>query len=414
MKYKDILVLGAGVAGCSLAYFLRQKGGYRVTLLDKDQQVGGLARTRYYARHPYEFGPHIWFWPRDDINDVIRELSDDELLHVERRLFSYIEEDTQHYRYPIHYEDIAKMPDAEAIREELKQNRDGDMRLIDQKLPTLGQCTFAEYFVAALGRTLYEKFMEQYTWKMWAIPGDELQTSMVWADRIKHDYEGLKGYDPLKFEDHTLGKDLRFQVYPKAGWNKIWNRMIEGANMIGGTVIQGIGKDEEGYGVVTNTGKYYFGDYCAVINTIDIDSLWGEDTLPYTGRMIIPLLIPGLEWAFPQRAESIHYSGNEFQTRVTEMKRITQHKSPDTLILVEVPVTHTAKNAFPTNVLTSDHFCSKAYPQQSEEAIARYQEYVERGKDIPNLFHCGRHAQFKYWGMPETVNAAYRLVKSTF
>ena len=30
--------------------------------------------------------------------------------------------------------------------------------------------------------------MANYTWKMWNIPGDELETSMVWADRFRHAY----------------------------------------------------------------------------------------------------------------------------------------------------------------------------------------------------------------------------------
>ena len=30
--------------------------------------------------------------------------------------------------------------------------------------------------------------MANYTWKMWNIPGDELETSMVWADRFHHAY----------------------------------------------------------------------------------------------------------------------------------------------------------------------------------------------------------------------------------
>ena len=96
------------------------------------------------------------------------------------------------------------------------------------------------------------------------------------------------------------------------------------------------------------------------------------------------------------------------------MKRITQYQSPDTLILIEIPILHTADTAFPSNVMTTDHFCAKAYPQQTPAAFAKYDEYVDRGKEIPNLFHCGRHAQFKYWGMPETVNAAYQLVKKSF
>ena len=58
--------------------------------------------------------------------------------------------------------------------------------------------------------------------------------------------------------------------------------------------------------------------------------------------------------------------------------------------------------------LENNLFAEKAYPQQSEHAFATYQSYVDRGKRIPNLRYVGRHAEFKYWGMPETVNAAYQ------
>src|SRR4029077_12453998 len=91
--------------------------------------------------------------------------------------------------------------------------------------------------------------------------------------------------------------------------------------------------------VLTASGeKHYFSEEHTVFCSIDIDELWGEDTLPDTGRMMIPLLISGHRSAFPEGAESLHYSTCEFQTRVTEMKVITRHDSPDTLILIEVPV----------------------------------------------------------------------------
>ena len=56
-----------------MAYYLGEKG-YDVTVLDRNTRVGGLARTCYYSGHPYEFGPHIWFWPggkEEPINHTI-------------------------------------------------------------------------------------------------------------------------------------------------------------------------------------------------------------------------------------------------------------------------------------------------------------------------------------------------------
>ena len=406
---KKILILGGGVAGCSVAYFLRQKGGYETTILEQSDGLGGLSRTHYYAGHPYEFGPHIWFWPHDELNDVIRELSDNKLRYIERRLLSYIERDSKAYRYPIHYDDIFEMPDKEIILDELTASRDTTGRLVSSRLPRLGDCTFEEYFVATIGETLYEKFMKHYTWKMWSIPGGRLQTSMVWADRTKYDYEGLKGYDPIKFEDHYLGKGL-FQVYPEEGWNQIWNRMTEGANVKHNTIVLMTSREIIG----TTRDRYAYKDYHAVINTLPLDQLWVGEELPYTGRLIIPLLIPGLKQVFPNGIESIHYSGYEPQTRVTEIDRITGYESDNTLILLEIPVNAGSEEAFPANIIPYKHFCSRTYPQQSERGLELHQSYLNKCARVGNFFNCGRQAEFKYWGMPETVASAKHLVEEHF
>jgi UDP-galactopyranose mutase len=417
-----ILILGGGVAGSSMAYYLSEKG-YDVTVVEKNNRVGGLARTCYYSGHPYEFGPHIWFWPggKDDaVNNTIVRLTNDELFYIDRRLFTYVEADRQKYRYPVHYQDIDQMPERERIHRELGKNRDSQLKLIESQLPELGNCKFADYFTEAIGATLYQKFMMNYTWKMWNIPGHELETSMVWADRFHHAYSktddrsvsrGLGGYDPIKFQDHTLGKGIRFQVYPKGGWNAVWDAMVARSTVLRDRVTGIHSEHKQPYLAMASGEKHYFADYHTVFCSIDIDELWGEDRLPYTGRMMIPLLIPGLASAFPEGAESLHYSSCEFQTRVTEMKVITKHESPDTLILIEVPVLPGAAKSFPRNTidyaLEHNLFTEKAYPQQSEQAFATYHAYVDRGSKIPNLRYVGRHAEFKYWGMPETVNSAY-------
>jgi UDP-galactopyranose mutase len=414
-----ILVLGGGVAGSSIAYYLTEKG-YQVTLIEKNSRVGGLARTCYYGGHPYEFGPHIWFWPggkEDPINSTVVRLTGDELFYIDRHLLTYVETDRRSYRYPVHYQDVSGMPEREQIERELRVNRDENLKLIEAQLPELGNCMFADYFTAAIGQTLYRKFMADYTWKMWNIPGDELATSMVWADRFQGEKgapttRAVTGYDPLKFEDHTLGKGIKFQVYPKHGWNAVWNAMVARSTVVRDRILGIADEHKKPYVLTAGGEKYYFADYHMVFCSIDLDQLWGEDTLPYTGRMMIPLVIPGLEHAFPGGAESLHYSSCEFQTRVTEMKAITRHQSPDTLILIEVPVLPGASKCFPRNTidyaLEQNLFAEKAYPQQSQQAFATYYAYVERGKNIPNLRYVGRHAEFKYWGMAETVNSAYQ------
>lgn len=418
---KSVLVIGGGVAGSAIAYFLGEKG-YKVTLIEKYDRVGGLASTHSYAGHLYEFGPHIWFWPggpQDEVNAVVDRLTEGKLFHVDRKLFSYVEADRARYRYPIHLSDVSRMPERDTIMAELAAHRGPDMKLAaSEGLPQLGQCMFGEYFRATIGNVLYSKFMEQYSWKMWNIPGDQLKTSMVWADRFNHAYSkgtALPPYDPIKFEDHTLGKGIQFQVYPEGGWNMVWNRMVERAEVVRDTVDRIVDDGKAPYLRCTSGETYRFGSFDHVVNTIDVDNLWGEDVLPYTGRMIVPLLIPGIEYVFPEGAESIHYSGAEYQTRVTEMKVITRQKTNDAFLLIEIPILPGAEHCLPENtVAAAGHnnlFCTKAYAQQSEHAIALHRSFVARGAHIRNLLHCGRHAQFRYWGMPETVNSALQLSK---
>ena len=138
----SILILGGGVAGSSMAYYLSEKG-YDVTMIEKNSHVGGLARTCRYAGHPYEFGPHIWFWPggkEEPINATIVKLTSDELFYIDRRLFTYVEPDRRKYRYPVHYQDIALMPEHEQIEQELRQNRAESLKLIEPQLPEIGNC----------------------------------------------------------------------------------------------------------------------------------------------------------------------------------------------------------------------------------------------------------------------------------
>ena len=424
MSNQTILVLGGGVAGSSIAYYLTEKG-YDVTIIEQNSRVGGLARTCYYGGHPYEFGPHIWFWPggKEDADQQHdrRSSRTTSCIYIDRRLFTYVEADRRKYRYPVHYEDVAAMPEREQIERELRANRDEQLKLIESQLPELGNCKFARLLHGGhRPDALPASSWPTTPGRCGTSPGDELETSMVWADRFQgekgraEDARTCSGYDPLKFDDHTLGKG---DPVPGLSEARLERRVGRDGRARHGRPRPDLGIEDEHTQAVRAdrraASEYYFADYHTVFCSIDIDRLWGEDTLPYTGRMMIPLVIPGLARAFPDGAESLHYSSCEFQTRVTEMKVITRHDSPDTLILIEVPVLPGAgavlsRRTRSTTRVENNLFAEKAYPQQSAQAFATYHAYVDRGRKIPNLRYVGRHAEFKYWGMAETVNSAYQ------
>lgn len=57
---KKILILGAGISGLSLAWFLKKRHGnnIEITILEKSSRVGGWIQTRNQQGYLFELGPH--------------------------------------------------------------------------------------------------------------------------------------------------------------------------------------------------------------------------------------------------------------------------------------------------------------------------------------------------------------------
>lgn len=58
----NIAILGGGLAGLSLAYFLQGRGKYdHITIIEKEDSPGGLCRSLTAGGYTYDIGPHILF-----------------------------------------------------------------------------------------------------------------------------------------------------------------------------------------------------------------------------------------------------------------------------------------------------------------------------------------------------------------
>ena len=56
----DVVIIGAGPAGLTAGYEL-SKSNKKVLVLEKKNQVGGLAETKIYGDYRYDIGPHRFF-----------------------------------------------------------------------------------------------------------------------------------------------------------------------------------------------------------------------------------------------------------------------------------------------------------------------------------------------------------------
>lgn len=400
------LILGGGFAGCSLAYFLKKKG-YDVTLVEK-HELGGLCRTYYYGTHPYEFGPHV-FMSKDDATDPVTkafmDITEGKYHHVDRKLFSYVEKDGKFYRYPIHFDDIKRMPDEEQILSELNEIRGHGFR-IDKPMPARGKnVSFAKYYASRIGQRLYNKFMRIYTLKMWGYSGEEMPTDTTFADQLrdKNQEKNVDLHDPLRFEEPSLAAGT-FCVYPTGGYNRMFERMTEGVKVIKEEVLV-VNKDS----ILTNGDAMWVSEYDYLFNTLAPDTVTTRAMdLTAMGRIMIPFIVPE---KIMTGVETIYYPGLEFQTRLTNMDRITGYENNvATLLTMEIPIYPKAPFPAPIwhNAKNNNTFCERAYPDRREDQIALV---MQLRKIFPSkTIHCGRMAEWQYMGMSEVMRSAYDKV----
>ena len=196
--------------------------------------------------------------------------------------------------------------------------------------------------------------------------------------REKPAARGLRGYDPLKFEDHTLGKGIAFQVYPEARLERGLGRDGRAGRPSSATASSASATSTSSRTCCSPSGdKHYFADYHTVFCSIDIDELWGENTLPYTGRMMIPLLIPGLAQRVSRRRRvaallvvRVPDAGDRDEGH--HAARQPGHADSDRGAGSAGRRRSASRGTRSTTRSSNNLFAEKAYPQQSEQAFATY------------------------------------------
>jgi UDP-galactopyranose mutase len=365
---KKLLVLGAGFAGASVAHLLKRDFD-EVTVLEADQHPGGGCRTQWYGGHPYTFGPRVFFSKDDEVIGALTDLVP--IRRYDTISWTYVASDGQFYNYPIQWDDLARMPDYEKIRAEIEESK--------TRRPSVED--FEAYWIDAIGPSLYGKFVDQYSKKMWGVQSNKaLNANWEWVNR------GI----PIRDGDVRLYQD-QFQGYPEApdGYNGFFDRALAGTRFLPSTRVHRF--DWARREVHTSAGVLT-GD--VIVNTLPVDYMFSltYGHLQYCGRTFYKFVLP-IERALPEGITWIHYSQDEPYTRITEFKKITGHRADSTLLGMEIP---DAK--------------SRYYPVQSPTELHRFDRY--KAMFPRDFYSIGRHGSFKYKGIPDAIRDALDVAKA--
>ncbi len=229
-KGNDIVIVGAGPSGLGCAYELRKHTIFNLTLLDRNDKVGGLARSYDFKGHVFDIGPHRFYTKNNEVLALWKKILGKDLIEVTRLTRSMYK--NKLFLYPVKFSDaLAKLGVVESI--------EGFLSFLKAKVSmhATEPKTFEEWVTKQFGKKLYEIVFKTYTEKVWGISCDKIGAEWA-AQRIKHInlLTVLKNGLFASGGMNTKSWVERF-LYPKFGAGQLYETMAKKIQKSGGAIL---------------------------------------------------------------------------------------------------------------------------------------------------------------------------------
>lgn len=219
-QINPIIIVGAGITGCIIAHGLVRRG-YKVILIEKSQDIGGLAKTFHYGDLSFDIGPHRFFTLKPQISWFIKSILEYEYITLPRHSEVYFLD--KYYSWPLRLKTIFKLPFSVAF----KSGWDLFFALIKNNNHRF--CTFEDYILMNYGSNLYNLFFKDYTEKFFGLSPKELHCH--WAkEGMKRAIidERIQSRNLLNIFKTVLNYKTKTEfIYPKTGIGEFCNRLAE-------------------------------------------------------------------------------------------------------------------------------------------------------------------------------------------
>jgi len=223
---KQVVIIGAGPAGLSAAYELAKLKQHPI-VLEKSDQVGGIARTESYKGFSFDMGGHRFFTKNLEVKKLWREILGQDFLRRPR--LSRIYYNRKFFHYPLKpLNALAGLGIWQSLLVVLSY-------LKWQLFPNPREESFEQWVTNRFGKRLFDIFFKSYTEKIWGIPCTELKAEWA-AQRIKN--LSLKTVLLSMFVEPKVSiKSLIDEFdYPRRGPGMMWNAVKEQIEQKGGLV----------------------------------------------------------------------------------------------------------------------------------------------------------------------------------
>jgi len=357
----DVLVVGAGFAGCVAAERCAD-AGLSVVVIEKRDHIGGNAFDEYDPAGVlvHRYGPHIFHTNAESVIEYLSRFT--EWRPYEHRVLSSV--DGRFYPMPINRTTINSLYG-------LSLDEDGVAKFLEQVRIKKSRIENSEDAVLnSVGPDLCEKFFRNYTRKQWNLDLSELSP-------------GVAGRIPVRTNDDDRYFTDQFQRMPADGYTAMFTRMLKHPRI---NVELGV-PFEKIRGRVETKKIFYTGP-------IDEYYDYQFGVLPYRSLRFEHEHLKNVQWYQP--VGTVNFPNDFDFTRITEFKHLTGQRHSGTSIVRE----------FPSK--TGDPY----YPVLTPDNRERYELYKQLAAKESNVQFIGRLAEYRYYNMDQVVAAALAATSS--
>ncbi len=176
MSERQDVILGAGLAGLSAAYTLQELGESDWQTYEREERVGGHARSVEVEGYVFDFGPHILFAADPEIGALIRDLLGTNFTSQSREAYIYHHAYGLYTRFPFQAH-LHGLP-THLVLECLS----GLVTAIDQRARgDFHPQNYDEWMRGYFGDGIAERLMIPYARKVWTVEPSEMD--FAWIER---------------------------------------------------------------------------------------------------------------------------------------------------------------------------------------------------------------------------------------
>lgn len=352
----DLLIVGAGPVGCTIAERAAQVKGWKSLIIDKRDHIAGNCHDciNSHGQLVHKYGPHYFRTSHEDVFSYLSKFTS----WIPGNYVVKTSVKNKLYPIPINLSTLEKYFDQE-LDEDTAQQLLHSLR-VHKENPKNSE----EFILSRLGKELYEDFYLGYTLKQWDIHPKDLDPSVC-------------GRVPIRLNRDESYVNATHKVMPEGGFTKMFSRMIESKNIF----FKGNANFEDLKKIIIPK--------IATVYTGPVDEYFNY----CLGRL--PWRSLKFEWKtykenLVQPCVQINYPNDHKYTRSVEIKHVTKQNINTSSISYE----------FPQSV--GDPYYPIPQPA-SKELYLKYKQLAGETFRKEKVYFVGRLAEYTYINTDEAI-----------